>query len=38
MYFRNYLPLEKSVAFHLHKPKPPLPKDVWYKVWLKLDE
>ena len=24
MYFRNYLPLENSVAFHLHKPKPPL--------------
>ena len=35
--FRNYLPLEKGVAFHLNKLESPLSKDALSQVWLKLD-
>ena len=34
--FRNYLPLEKSEAFHLNKLESPSPKDVMCPVWLKF--
>ena len=34
--FRNYLPLEKSVALHLNEIESPSPKDVLCQVWLIL--
>ena len=34
--FRNYLPLEKGVAFHLYKLEFPSPKDTLWQVWLKI--
>ena len=33
-YIRNYLPLEKSVAFHLNKLEYPLPQERCAQVWL----
>ena len=33
--FRNYLPLEKGVAFQLNKLESPLPKDALCQVWMK---
>ena len=32
--FRNYLPLEKSGAFHLNKPESPSPRNDLRQVWL----
>ena len=34
--FRNYLPLEKSVALYLNKLKPPSSRAALCQVWLKL--
>ena len=34
--FRNYLPLEKSMALHLNKFESPSPNDALCQVWLKL--
>ena len=36
MYFRNFLPLEKSGALHLNKLESPSPRDTLCQVWLKL--
>ena len=34
--FRNYLPLENGMAFHLNTFESPSPKDALRQVWLKL--